>query len=265
MNPEPPQKATVFPTLPIVTVDPPRLTEREKYGGLFYVGIAGLFVILGLVGWFGWSAWSLRAVWGNVYWLHKSSLPEAERIEVAYALSRDSRVNSQQRWDIALRKPLPPLARYLLAEAWTADTATGDPAGFAKVVALSETWPEWLRLLGVRLMAVAAAEGTEFPEDALVPLAGRPDPNFRVWIEYIRAVSGRGDPLAAGRLRELAASGDPSATLANELASAIEVGSSERQQHIDTATRWLRSHDAEAAKIWQGWEERDGRLIQVRP
>jgi hypothetical protein len=265
MNSDPPPKPTIFPTLPIVTVDPPRLTEREKYGGLFTVGIAGLFVILGLVGWFGWSAWSLRAVWGNVYRLHKSNLTEAERIEAAYALSRDSRVNSQQRWDIALRKPLPPLARYLLAEAWTADTATGDPAGFAKIVALSETWPEWLRLLGVRLMAVAAAEGTEFPEDTLETLAGRADPSFRVWIEYIRAVSGRGDPLAAGRLRELAKSGDPSATLANELASAIEVGTSERQQHLATATRWMRAHDPLSAKIWQGWEEHDGRLTPTRP
>ena len=32
---------------------PPPRGQREKYGGLFYLGIAGLVSLVGLIGWFG--------------------------------------------------------------------------------------------------------------------------------------------------------------------------------------------------------------------
>src|SRR5262249_43027053 len=67
------------PALPIVTPaererdQARRRSGREKYGGLFYLGLAGLLVVVSLVGWFASNAWSLRAVWFNVYVLHDQS------------------------------------------------------------------------------------------------------------------------------------------------------------------------------------------------
>ena len=71
-----------FPVLPIVTPGEakPRLTVRDKYGGLFYLGVIGLAILVALVAWFAWGAWSLRAVWSNVYVLHDRNRPEAERV-----------------------------------------------------------------------------------------------------------------------------------------------------------------------------------------
>lgn len=260
-----PQPPPAFPTLPIVTPDPPRMTQREKYGGLFYAGIAGLIIGLALVGRFAWDVWSLRDVWSNVYALHDERRPADERIRAAYALSRDGRVVAQQRWDIALRKPLPDLARYLVAESLGTDMAKADPPEFARVVAFSEGWPGWLRLLGLRVMALAAAEGTSFPADAVDALAKQPDPLFAAWADYVRAVSGDGDRPAAARLRERAGSGGPDAATARELAQAIEAGSFERTSRLDAAARLIRADSPEAARVWDGWAERDGRLVRLRP
>jgi hypothetical protein len=261
------QDSPVFPILPIVTADPPpaKRSQAEKYGGLFYLGTLGLVVVVGLVSWFAWNVWTMRSVWSNVYVLHQESRPEVERIEAAYALSRDTLVNVQQRWDIALRKPLPPLARYLIAESLTTDLVKADPNLFAKIVAESEGWPDWLRLLGVRLMAVAASEGVSLPAEPLDKLAAQEEPSVSVLVDYIRAVSDGGDRSAAARLRATAEAGGPTAELAKILAGAIEVGSLERKTRLESATRWLRTHDPEAAKLWDGWAERDERLVQTRP
>jgi hypothetical protein len=249
MTPDEPPPRPTFPQLPIITLDPPppKLSQREKYGGLFYLGIAGLVVVVALVGHFAWQAWSLRDVWTEIYVLHDSKKPEADRIRAAYALSRDSRVDAQQHWDIAMRKPLPPLARYLLAETLPSAMAKAEPAVFAKVVANSEGWPEWLRLLCVRTMAVAASEGTTFPTDVLDSLATRPDPLLRLWVDYIRSVTIEGDPAATARLRIAAEGGS---AIARELAGAISVGSFERSTHLETATRRIRTDSPEAARLW---------------
>ncbi len=260
-----PRPPAAFPTLPIVTVDPPRKTQREKYGSFFYLGIAGLLISVGLVGWFAWQTWSLRHVWTNVYILHDESRPTDDRIAAAYALARDGRVTGQQRWDIALRRPLPDLARYLVAESVTTDLVKADPAEFARVVALSEGWPEWLRLLGLRAMAVSSSEGTTFPPDAIESLAKHADPLFALWADYIRAVSGDGDRRAAARIREHAEEQGPDARSASELAQAIEAGSFERATHLAAATRLIRTDSPEAARVWEGWAEEGDRLQRRRP
>ena len=260
-SPSPPP----FPTLPIVTVDPPKMSQREKYGAFFYLGIAGLLISLALVGRFAWDTWAMRDVWQNVYVLHDEKRPADERIRAAYALSRDGRFVAQQRWDIALRRPLPDLARYLVAESLPTDLAKADPPEFARVVAFSEGWPEWLRLLGLRAMAAASAEGTTFPGDALDGLAKHTDPLFAAWADYIRSVSDDGDRAAAARLRDRAAGSGSEARTARELAGAIEAGSFERTAHLDAATRLIRTESPEAARVWDGWAERDGRLEQLRP
>ncbi len=97
-----------LPILPDRPTAPPRpKTTAEKYGGLYYLGVAGLIVVVGLLAWFGLGVWSLRAVWRNVYVLHDPERTEAERVEAAYRLSRNPDVTQRQYWDIALRKELP--------------------------------------------------------------------------------------------------------------------------------------------------------------
>jgi hypothetical protein len=255
----------VFPSLPIITPDAPRMSQSEKYGGLFYLGIAGLFVVIGLVSWFGWNVWSLRNVWNNVYVLHDSTKGEEERIAAGYALSKDMQVNAQERWDIALRKPLPALARYLLAESWPIDLVSADPEMFAKVVTKSEGWPDWLRLMGARLMAVAAADGTNFDPLVLTALAESKNFNVQVFVDYIRAVATDSDKAAIERLKALASGTTSQAELAKELVAAIEVGSAERAKQLEKATVWLRANDPDLKEIWKGWTEREGTLVQTKP
>ena len=132
-------------------------------------------------------------------------------------------------------------------------------------MAFSEGWPDWLRLLGLRAMAVAAAEGTTFPSDAIDGLARNADPLFACWADYIRSVSGDGDRAAADRLRGRAAGNGPEARTARELAAAIEAGSFERTTRLDAATRLIRTESPEAARVWDGWAEREGRLVRLRP
>ena len=121
-----------FPALPILPADEARrLTNVEKYGGLYYLGIGGLCVVLGLVGWFGYSVWTLKSLWVNVYVLHDRSRPDPERIAAAFAIARDPSANQRQRWDIAMERNLPPLARYILAESLTAEAAEPQPPAHA--------------------------------------------------------------------------------------------------------------------------------------
>ena len=56
-----PDGSSRFPTLPIINpAVPAARTERAKYGGLFYLGIGGLVVLVVLVAWFGHGLWANR-------------------------------------------------------------------------------------------------------------------------------------------------------------------------------------------------------------
>ncbi|SIO67529.1 hypothetical protein SAMN05444166_8383 [Singulisphaera sp. GP187] len=242
----------VFPGLPIVTPDPPRLSQREKYGSLFYVGLFGLAVLIGLIGWFAHGAWALRDVWRNVYVLHDEARPEAERIRAASSLSRDPNVNQRQRWDICLRTPLPALARYVLAESLTAEAASADPREYALTIARSPGWPVWLRLLLTRPMAYAAVDGVKFPPVALDELKKNPDRATALWAAF---VLGQQDLTAsAGRL-ELAAAcqgSGPERDLACLLldASRLKGRPDDQKRLLDQATAWLRTHHPESKTLW---------------
>ena len=80
-----------FPTLPIVVTPDPKRPGAERYGGLYYLGIAGLVVLCGLLAWFGWGVWSLRSVWANVYVLNDPRRAEGDRVAAAYARWRGTR------------------------------------------------------------------------------------------------------------------------------------------------------------------------------
>jgi len=252
-----------FPSLPIVTPGLPRRPEREKYGGLFYLGAVGLLILVALVLWFAWGAWSLRAVWSNIYTLHDRQRPEAERVEAAYALSRDPRVNQRQVWDICLRKPLPDLARYVLAEALTAEAASADPRGYTLTVARSQGWPIWLRLLLTRPLAYAAAQGVVLPAAPLRELRDQGyNPSIGLWANFALAASTPTDHAAAAALAAAAEGDGPDRALARQLRDALRAVDSDRTRRLDEATLWLRTHHPEAARVWAGWSVEGGRLVR---
>lgn len=256
--------APKFPVLTIITPDPPRRSTAERYGGLFYLGIGGLFVMLALLTWFGWSAWNLRAVWRNVYVLHEESRPESERIQAAYDLGHDPNVNQRQLWDVALRKPLPDLARYLIAESLTAEAAIADPRAYGIAVAKSEGWPDWLRLLLVRPMAYASALGLPIEKPALIELSKNPDRFIALWAVAALAIGPGHDPEYGTYLREEAFSEVPEQDLAMILVKALEATKEpDRIAALNEATIWLRGHYPEAVKVWKGWKEQGGKLLPI--
>jgi hypothetical protein len=270
-QPPGPPPGIEFPVLPIVTPaereqdQTRRRSGRDKYGGLFYLGLAGLAVVAALVGWFGWSAWSLRAVWRNVYVLHDPSRSEAERVEAAYALARDPRVNQRQYWDTCLRKPLPALARYVLAEALTAEAVMADPRGYALAVARSTDWPVWLRLLLARPLAYAAAQGVPIPAAPLRELRDRQyDPAITLWVDFALAATKPPDGDAVAALARAAEGTAADSAFATMLLEALRAEGTQRIRRLDEASRWLRTHHPEAAKVWSGWRVEGEDLRPVR-
>ncbi|MCA1685506.1 MAG: hypothetical protein LC745_05880 [Planctomycetia bacterium] len=256
--------ARVFPSLPIVSLDPDRRPDREKYGALFYLGTVGLVVIVALVGWFAWQAWSLRTVWANVYTLHDARRSESDRVQAAYALAVDPAVNQRQRWDNALSKSLPPLARYVLAESLTAEAASDAPRDYGAAVARSEGWPDWLRLLLTRPMAYAAALDLPVARDHLATLSRGDDHCTALWATYALAEGSAGDPASAAALRLAAGSEGTDGPLALALVAALDATRlDDRLKALDSATLWLRTHHPGAARLWDGWRVVGNRLVRT--
>ncbi len=254
--------APKFPTLTIVTPDPPRRSTSERYGALFSMGIAGLVVVVSLLGWFGWSAWKMRSVWTNVYVLHDATQAEPERIQAAYNLAHNPNVNQRQLWDVALRKPLPPLARYIIAEALTAEAAIADPRSYGRVIAKSEGWPDWLRLLLLRPIAYAAALGFAIDKPSLIELTKNSDPEIALWAEAALAIGPDRDGEHGAALKRVAEAEGLEQALARTLLRAHEATREpDRIAALDEATRWVRLHHPEAVKIWQGWKDQGGKLV----
>jgi hypothetical protein len=244
-----------FPKLPIVVVDPPpqqpSRTQREKYGGLFYLGIAGLAILCLLIAWFGFRVWQLRDVWSEIYALHDAKRSEAERIRSAEKLTHDPRVTDHQLMEICLRRDLPDQARYLLAEAVSTDAVARDPRAYALAVALSRDWPDWLRLVLSRRLAYGATRGYAIPEVALEELAKSADPMIRIWADYSLAAMPGLKSNAAVKLGEAARARDENGTLAAMLLAAKNAPPEERESRLDEATVWLRHHHPEVAKFWR--------------
>jgi hypothetical protein len=240
-----------FPELPILhSVPPPPRTERDKYGGLLYLGAGGLAVLIVFITWFGYRVWQLRDVWAQVYALHDPTRSDAARIDSAMTLSRDKRVADHQLMEICLRRDLPDRARYVLAEAVSTEAVARDPRAFALTVAMSPDWPDWLRLVLARRLAYGAGRGYAIPESALDELAKHSDPMIRIWANYALAVLPGVKSEAGARLVEAARAPDDSRKLAAMLLAARDGPASEREHRLDEATIWMREHHPQAAKIW---------------
>ena len=232
-----------FPELPIVTPDPPRLTLREKYGSLYYLGIAGLVITIGMVGLFAFGVWATRDIWRAFYVLNDPSRPESERIKSAWVLARSNTVNDAQRMQVALTKDLPLLARYVVAEGLTSEAIRADPKGYALMVARSEGWPDWLRLLMARPMAYGAGEGYRIAWEPLDLLRENKDPAIALWATYTRAVMPPGDPTASTLAGSTPASTDgPFRPLAVLLEAASKAdGEAQVKESSTRQPSWIRT------------------------
>jgi hypothetical protein len=259
---QPSENPNRFPELPIVTPEPPRLTLQEKYGSFLYLGIAGFLVSLALVVQFVVSIYVSRDLWYALYALNDPRKPEVERIESAWIVARSESANDRQRSDLALRKDLPDLARYILAEGLTSDAIRVDPKAYALMVAKSEGWPPWLRLMMARPMAYAVGEGYRISWEPLDLLRENSDPAIALLATYTRAVMAPGDPSAAKSLAESAARQGPFQPFAKLLEVASKLEGEAQVKKLDEATRWLRTNHPEAKTIWNGWEEKDGKVVR---
>jgi hypothetical protein len=239
--------------LPIINqaVTSPR-AERAKYGGLFYLGIGGLLVLVALVAWFGYGLWTNREAFADVYVLHDSRRDLSERAQAAFRLARGGRIDDAQLMEMSLNRDLPDLARYLLAEGVSAQAVARDPRGYALAVARSPYWPAWLRLLLARPLAYGASRGYAIPREALVELAGQDDPMLRLWAFYALAARPVDHSNRRAELEKSAQSGDANGELAALLLRALDAEEPARSELLDQATIWLRHHHPAAAEIWMG-------------
>lgn len=256
---------TQSPFLPIVTPDLPRKTTVEKYGSLFFAAIIGLLICFGLVGVFAVRVWSMRAVWTHIYIVNDPRRSEVDRLDAAASLSVDPRVTDRQKWDLATSRIPPPLARYLLAETLTSEAATADPRAYARSVARSDGLPPFLLPLLARPLAIAAAEGANLDRESLREVESHPDPAVALWATYAIAVEGAKDESrdALDRLAHEAAGTGPYRDFAKILQDSARNRPPLRQELLDSATWWLRSHHPDAIKIWAG--RRGGNLWRADP
>jgi hypothetical protein len=258
--------------LPIITPDPPPppppapplppKTQTEKYGGLYYLGVSGLGILVLLVVWFSLSLWNLRGYLGEVYVLHDAKRSEVDRVNAALSLSRSPQANQRRYWDDALDRTLPTLARYLMGESLTAEAADADPRGYALSVARSEGWPDWLRALLVRPMAYGAAAGRSFPAEPLAELRRNADPMVGLWAAYVEVEQSKDDDSPRSFLAEQATkSGDPG-QLARLLSEALAAEPDHKARALNIASIWMRTHHPSSVQVWKGWALREDRLVK---
>jgi len=253
-----------FPTLPVinpvVTVPAPR-TEASKYGALFYLGIGGLIVLVGLVAWFGHGLWANRGAFADVYVLHDSRRGLPARAEAAFRLAHGGRLDDAQLIEMSLNRDLPDLARYLLAEGVTEEAVARDPRGYALAVARSPDWPVWLRLLLARSLAYGSSRGYAIPREALVELAGNRDAMLGLWAAYALAARPVDPTNRRAELEKTALTKDANGELAAQLLDALDAEEPRRSQLLDQTTIWLRQKHPAAAAIWKGQDMLAKRLV----
>jgi hypothetical protein len=258
-----PDGSSRFPTLPIINpaVSSPR-TERAKYGGLFYLGIGGLVLLIVLIAWFGHGLWANGQAFADVYVLHDSSRGLSKRAEAAFRLAHSGRLDDGQLMEMSLNRDLPDLVRYLLAEGVSAQAAARDPRGYSLAVARSPDWPDWLRLLLVRPLAYGSGRGYAIPREVLVELAGHHDPVIGLWASYALAARPVDHSNQRAVLEKTALAKDANGELAAQLLRALDADEPERSALLDRTTIWLRHHHPASAEIWKGREADEPGLAQ---
>ncbi len=257
-----------FPHLPIITPDPapPRKTTAEKYGGLLYLGIAGLAAVSGLIILFAFGVWSMTEVWSDIYALSDPKRSELDRVNAAWRLSRDSRVTDRQKWDLAMNRSLPPLGRYLLAESLTAEAVAADPRGYEIAASRSEGWPGWLRVLVARPLAYAAAMGRTVDRVGLLELSRHEDRFVAIWADFALIQDGH-RPDAVEAIERLRRSTKDASRLERRFAEHLLAATGTAQprlvEALDAATLSLRRGHPSSQEVWAGWEEMGSGVLRV--
>jgi len=195
-------------------------------------------VLVALVGWFGYRAWVLRDVWAGIYVLHDRKEPEEKRLQAAYRLSRDSRMEQSHLWELSLRRGLPDLARLVMADGISDDLVAGDPQGYVSAVARSPDWPAWLRLALARPLAYAATRGHAISRERLGELCRLDDPVLRLWALFALAVQPRPDPQTLVEIEQVARTTTPEHELAEFFLDAVHTDEPHRLPILDRATTW---------------------------
>jgi hypothetical protein len=125
-----------------------------------------------------------------------------------------------------------------------------NPREFALTVALSQDWPDWLRLVLARRLAYGATRGYAIPDVALEELSRHPDPMIRLCTLYALAMMPNDKTGAAAKLADASHAPDDNGKLAAMLLATKDAPPEERERRLDEATLWLRDHHPQAAKIW---------------
>ena len=136
----PPTQSPKFPDLPILEPDPPRMTLREKFGGLYYLAIGGLIVSMLLVGTFFYQFYRTRDLWAAVYVLYDETASLPARNHAAWMIAHNPDANDRQKMTFALQTTLPELTRYIVAEGLSPEAIQADPKAYALMAARSEPW-----------------------------------------------------------------------------------------------------------------------------
>lgn len=264
-EPERSKPLTPLSPLPIVELNPlERKKLAEKYGALFYLSIAGLVILLLLIGRFAYGLWTTRDLWSAIYRLNDGAASEQARLNAAFLMAHHPASNDRMRREASFNPSLPPLARYILAESLSAEAMKDNPAGYALAISRNPDWPDWLRLLHLRALALGAGEGEPIAQEPLLALTSHDDPMIRLWAHYARAESSR-ENVADRQALEAAASTDwPGAEAARLLLDALNATDrATRETAVGKATRWLRSHYPPAKILWAPWTESDDGIHRV--
>jgi len=252
-DPRPPAR---FPSLPILNgPPPPGLGQHEKYGGLFYLGLAGLVLLLALVSWFAWNVWSLRGIFGDVYTLNDPHKPDPERILAAMRLAHSNGLADTQRLEMCLDRSLPDLARLILAEGVSADLVAEDPRVYALTVARSEGWPSWIRLALAFNIARGVIRGYTIPSEALQELAQNKDRAVAALGLFAQAAALQPDPQARAALQSAAAD-KTTGQFAALLLEVLDLPVPARERRLDEIAIWTRTGHEPSAHVWSGWNPR---------
>jgi hypothetical protein len=261
-----PSDLPILPSVPSPTPPPSTRSDAQKYGALFWAGLAGLVAVVGMVAWFGVGVYRMSDVLGLTYTLHDPKASEPTRVQAAYAIARSGRATDRQLWDMAMRTTNPPLARYVLAESLTAGAVRSDVRGYSLAVARSPGWPGWFRWLIFRPMVLRAAEDVQ-PAPALLAeiRESLPEGAPRLWVAYFVLAGGSDDRALVAWAREAMkqARAQPSLSPLAVLFDDLLRQKDPRRRRIllDRATHWMRHKDPECASLWRAWLIRDGQLV----
>jgi|GEM_PF-3596081 len=194
----------------------PRLTNSEKYGSLYWMGIAGLIASIMLVSWFAVNLWMMRDVWQAIYVLHDADSPVDARVQAAEFLSTDPRMEPSQIQPMIFRKSLPEKARYILAEHLDKALSAKDAGEMLQLLSTEgpTSPPNWLRGHLARLAVITLKPDSSFPVTTLTKFIADPDPVVADWAAFglARCLDPKARQVGLDRLDQRAKSGSSLAT-----------------------------------------------------